>query len=229
MSPFRDRNDLDPASSRRTGARRARSAKPINEQALYEYALGVLGRGMRTEAELRRLLQRRLSTATLVAPTQPAHVDDILPFGQEPDAAAEEDEGAQSRRAALSTAMMEAVLTRLRSHQYLSDTRYAAAFASLRRDGRRLGARRVAQDLRAKGVPVEIIAREVETAYEGTTEEAQARAFLAKKRVKPPEPGDDRDKARILRLLARAGFSPAVAWNILRHWNVAPDECPDEG
>ena len=236
MTSFREPDPSSPSSSDRRfarsprgrGAARRSAPKPIDEQALYEYALGVLGRGMRTEAELRRLLKRRLAPAILRGPAATASVE----LDSDRDLACTVEPGTDapdgSQRAAVAEAMIEAVMARLRSHQYLSDARYAAAYASLRREGRRLGARRVAQDLRNKGVPAEIIRREVETAYEGTTEEAQARAFLARKRVAPPAPGSDRDKARILRMLARAGFSSTVAWNILRSWNAAPDEPIDD-
>lgn len=37
-----------------------KSAAPLNEQGLYEYAVGALGRRMRTEAELRRLMTARV-------------------------------------------------------------------------------------------------------------------------------------------------------------------------
>lgn len=224
MTSFRSRRDVSTADASRRATRSPRRTKPIDEQALYEYALGVLGRGMRTEAELRRLLQRKLAPATLRAQTDVGGPDEdgefsavqqVLPPSEEPDS---------SQRAAQADAMILAVLSRLRSHQYLSDARYAATYASLRREGRRLGAHRVAHDLRRKGVPAEIITREVATAYEGTPEEAQARAFLARKRVTIPKPCSDRDKARILRMLARAGFGSTVAWKILRDGNAAPDE-----
>ncbi len=224
MTSSRDRSDSSSVASIGRRPARPRSTKPIDEQALYEYALGVLGRGMRTEAELRRLLKRRLAPATLrgrrTAQVDATDLDTLLITRDEQGDQACEG----SERAVQADSLIESVMARLRSHQYLSDTRYAAAYASLRREGRRLGARRVAHDLRSKGVPAEIITREVATAYEGTTEEAQARAFLAKKRVAKPEPGSDRDKARILRMLARAGFSSTVAWNILRSWHAAPDE-----
>lgn len=150
-----------------------------SEQALYDYAVGVLGRSMRTEAELRRLMRQRVEDAAAAEP------------------------------------LFVAVIARLRSHQYLSDVRYAASFASLRRDGRKLGPRRIAQDLRQKGVAADIIAQEVSSAFAETDELSQARAFLTKKRVTLPERGDERGKARVLRMLVRAGFSPSIGYRIL--------------
>lgn len=115
-------------------------------------------------------------------------------------------------------AMLERVIERLKARQYLSDERYAASYSTQRKEGRRLGARRVAQDLRNKGVQQDVITRQVEAAYQGTNEETQARAFLAKKRTKQPAAGDEKARARICRQLARAGFSPRVAFSILRNW-----------
>lgn len=177
-------------ASRRSSPRRAR--KPLaTEQELYDYAVGVLSRGMRTEAELRRSLRQRVADAATAEP------------------------------------MIAAVLERLRSHQYLSDDRYAASFASLRRDGRKLGPRRIAHDLRSRGVSAEIITREVESAFAETDELTQARAFLAKKRVAAPEAGDERAKARILRMLVRAGFSPGTGFRILGRWQAEDSDLSD--
>lgn len=153
--------------------------KPIeNEAALYEYAVGALGRRMRTDAEMRRLLRAR------------------APAG----------EGGE--------AMIEAVLARLRERRYLDDARYAAMYSSIRQQGRKLGPRRVAMDLQQRGVPAEIVRSEVQAAYAGVDEAAQARAFLQRKRVAPP--ADDRAAARIFRMLVRAGFSMSVITKLVK-------------
>jgi SOS response regulatory protein OraA/RecX len=67
--------------------------------------------------------------------------------------------------------------------------------------------------------------REVETAYAGTDEETQARAFLARKHV--DKPVDKRTEARLFRLLTRAGFSASVVVRILRKWDIAVEELPE--
>jgi len=124
-------------------------------------------------------------------------------------------------------ALIEAVVERLKSHQFLSDARYAAAYSSLRKEGRGLGQRRVARDLLQKGVSPEVVAREVESAYQDTDEETQARAYLLRKRVEKPAAGDERARARVFRLLARAGFGPGVTLAILRSWEGQPKELGD--
>lgn len=174
-------------TSRRSTTRRARKLLST-EQELYDYAVGVLSRSMRTEAELRRSLRQRVAEAATAEP------------------------------------LIAAVIERLRHHQYLSDDRYAASFTSLRRDGRKLGPRRIAHDLRSRGVSAEIIAREIGSAFAETDELTQARAFLAKKRIAAPTAGDERAKARILRMLVRAGFSPGTGFRILGSWQPEDGE-----
>lgn len=118
-------------------------------------------------------------------------------------------------------AMIEAVLSRLQAQQYLSDTRYAASYSALRKENQRLGKRRVAQDLMQKGVPAEVISRELELTYSDTDEETQARAFLARKRTRKPT--DQRETARVFRMLARAGFSGSTAMKVLKQWDLDPE------
>lgn len=114
----------------------------------------------------------------------------------------------------LGEALIDAVITRLQAHGYLSDSRYAESYAGARMAQARLGRRRVAQELLQKGVPPDLVARQVAVAFAQTDDAAQARAFLAKKRVRPPT--DERDAARIFRMLARAGFSAGTAAQALR-------------
>lgn len=72
-----------------------------------------------------------------------------------------------------------------------------------------------------------IIAREVETAFAQTDEQTQVRAFLAQVRIAAPAAGDERAKARILRLLVRAGSSPGTGFRIFGNWQ-ADDAEPAE-
>jgi regulatory protein len=129
--------------------------------------------------------------------------------------------------AAAGAALIESVVARLKSHNYLSDGRFAAEYSAQRKQGQRLGRRRVAQDLLQKGVPAEVVTREVEAAYAETDEETQARAFLSRKRI--ARPADKRAEARLFRMLARAGFSAGVVVRILRKWNIEVDELLESG
>jgi regulatory protein len=161
-----------------------RKAPPrtYDEDGLYEYAVGALGRRMRTVAELKRLMRTRIG-----------HQQN----GEE---------------------LMDAVISRLKEQRYLSDTQYAASYSAMRRDGQKFGMMRVVQDLKARGVHGDVIAKAVPQAYEGVSEVEQARAYLARKRAK--QPTDEKQAARIFRMLVRAGFSSRAIVAVLRKWNV---------
>jgi regulatory protein len=122
-------------------------------------------------------------------------------------------------------ALIEEALQRLVDHGYLSDERYARDYAGARMTQARLGSRRIANELQRKGVPAELAQAQVRAAFAETDELTQARAFLAKKRVQPPAPGPDnqREAARIFRMLARAGFAPGTAVAALRSLRAGLD------
>ncbi len=165
-----------------------KSAKPrafLNENGLYDYAVKTLGRRMRTEAELRRLMHSRV----------------------EPGERGDEIVGA--------------VVKRLREYGYLDDAAYAETYARLRQENEKLGARRVRQDLRQKGVRGELVEQTVDARYGETNEEALARAHLERKRIRKPE--NEKETARVMRRLVTAGFSTGTIYKILRQWDV-PDE-----
>jgi regulatory protein len=159
--------------------------EPLNEAALYEYAVKALGRRMRTVAELSHLMKSKV----------------------------ERGESGQAK--------IDAILTRLKEHGYLNDADYAASYAKLRQENASFGKRRVRQDLLVKGVQAEVIASTLDAAYEGVNEEALARRHLERKRVK--KPANQKEAARVMRMLVRAGFSTGVIYSILKNWQV-PDE-----
>ncbi len=166
---------------------RSRSRKPaiLDEPALYEYAVRLLGQQMRTVAEVKRLLRRRVEP------------------GEEGDA------------------KMNAVIARLKEHRYLDDAAYAQDYTRLRQENANLGRRRVQQDLMRKGVQSTLITNTLDTSYENVDEEVLARRHLERKRV--PKPQNDKEAARVMRMLARAGFSTGIIYRILRRWEV-PEE-----
>lgn len=155
---------------------------PLDEAALYEYAVRLLGQQMRTVAEVRRLLVRRVESGA---------------------------DGA---------AKVDAVLGRLKERRYLDDTGYAADYAKLRQENASFGKRRVQQDLARKGVHSTVIAATLDTAYENVSEEELARRHLERKHVR--QPSTDKETARVVRMLVRAGFSPGIIFRILRQWDV---------
>ncbi|HEY6253011.1 MAG TPA: RecX family transcriptional regulator, partial [Candidatus Angelobacter sp.] len=153
-----------------------------DEAALYEYAIGALGRRMRTVAEMKRLLRNRVPR---------------------------DEAGA---------ILVEMIILRLKEHKYLNDSNYAATYSAFRRDNEKFGPRRVITDLKVKGVHSEVIDKAVAQAYSGVNEEAQARAFLKRKRLN--KPANNREAAKVFRALMRAGFPSGVAIKILKNWDV---------
>ena len=158
--------------------------RTYSEDELYEYAVGALGRRMRTVAELKRLMRARIEEA--------------------------ESEYGQT--------LVELVIRRLKDQGYLNDSQYAAYYSSLRRDNQKLGRMRVITELKTRGVHGSVIEKAVETAYEGVSDEKQAREFLRKKRLQKPK--DQKQTARIFRQLARAGFGMKTIFTILKKWDV---------
>jgi regulatory protein len=114
--------------------------------------------------------------------------------------------------------LVELVIRRLKDRGYLNDSQYAAYFSSLRRDNQKFGRMRVVTDLKIKGVHGDVIEKAVETAFEGVSEEHQAREYLRRKRMAKPK--DQKATARIFRQLARAGFGTKTIFTILKKWDV---------
>jgi len=170
----------------RGGPKLRRPRQPLAEPALFDYAVAMLARRMRTERELRRLMQTRAEPG---------------PTG---------------------LAAMDAVIRRLVELNYLSDTRFAADYTRLRKEGQKLGRRRVQQDLAAKGVAAGLVNTAIATAYGGIDEAALARDYCARKRMKPP--ADEKETARTMGRLIRAGFSASAVFKVLRQWGIPVEE-----
>jgi regulatory protein len=115
-------------------------------------------------------------------------------------------------------AQIERVINRLKAQRYLNDTSYATSYARLRQENQSFGKRRVRQDLVQKGVHAEVIAKTLDSAYEDVNEEELARRHLERKRIQ--KPASDKEAARVMRMLVRAGFSTGVIFRILKNWDV---------
>src|SRR6185437_3076238 len=114
--------------------------------------------------------------------------------------------------------IIEAVVARLKEQKYLNDSRYAATYSQYRQSNEKFGKRRVITDLKTKGVHADIIESVVAAAYEEVNEEQLARQFLDRKRLK--KPANERESARVFRMLVRAGFSSGTIFKILKQWNL---------
>jgi len=114
--------------------------------------------------------------------------------------------------------LVELVIRRLKDQGYLNDSSYAAYYSSMRRDNQKFGRARVITELKTRGVHGSVIDKAVDSAYEGLSEEKQAREYLRKKRMKKPK--DQKETARIFRQLVRAGFRTGTIFAILKKWDV---------
>ena len=99
------------------------------------------------------------------------------------------------------------ILARLKQEKLLDDARYAAQFARMRSETRRQGAYRIAQDLRARGVPQEHIDAALAARGGEVVEGELLRARLARRLKSLRGPLDERRRASLYRSLLRAGFS----------------------
>jgi regulatory protein len=105
---------------------------------------------------------------------------------------------------------LEALLDDLVQRGWLSDQRFVEQ--TVRAKARRMGASRIAHDLRAKGVDEMLIAAGVATAKPG---EADSLKDLWMRRFGRP-PGDVTEKARQVRFLQSRGFSLESILRLLR-------------
>jgi regulatory protein len=130
-------------------------------------------------------------------------------------------------------AAMQKVIARLKEYGFLNDADYAANYARLRQENASFGKRRVQRDLGQKGVHAEVITKTLDSAYEDVNEEELARRHLERKGVK--KPANEKEAARVMRMLMRAGFAAGVIFKILKKWDVDEealaglDEIEEEG
>lgn len=156
------------------------------ENQLYEYAVGALGRRMRSVAELKRLLRQRVEAETEIGQT-----------------------------------LVELVIRKLKDQGYLNDAKFAATYSAFRRDNEKFGRRRVATDLKIKGIHSEVLEKALESSFAEVDDENQAREYLRRKRLK--KPADQKQAARVFRQLMRAGFGAKTIFTVLRKWDVEED------
>lgn len=117
---------------------------------------------------------------------------------------------------------IERVIGRLRELKYLSDERYAADFTHLRKENQSFGRRRVQAELAAKGIGKEHADAALERSYAEVDEVELARQYCDRKRIQPP--ANDKEVARVMGRLMRAGFGSPAIWKLLRGWRVEVTE-----
>jgi regulatory protein len=117
--------------------------------------------------------------------------------------------------------LIESVVECLKQQRYLNDTQYATSYSQYRQENEKFGRIRVVQDLKAKGVHSDVIDKTVGAAYSEVNEEKLAREFLQRKRAKKPR--DQKESARLFRMLVRAGFSSGAIIKVLKSFDVEDD------
>jgi regulatory protein len=133
--------------------------------------------------------------------------------GRDAGNAAPDDDARAARQAAI-----EALLDEFQASGLLSDERYVASV--LHRRAPRLGAARIRQELRAKGVPEAMLRDSLQGL--AASEETRAREVWQRRYGSMPA-ADARETARQMRFLMARGFSAAVVQRVLRQ-PQAPDE-----
>jgi regulatory protein len=115
-------------------------------------------------------------------------------------------------RRALDVAAVRCVLAQLKQEQLIDDARYALDFARTRASGRRQGGRRIALELRKRGVPGRHIEAAIAEVFADLDESAIVRKLIERRARGPfdARPFDRKKIASLYRTLLRAGFDPGV-------------------
>lgn len=113
------------------------------------------------------------------------------------------------------------VLERLKHEKLIDDAKYALDFARSRASGRRQGGRRIAMELRKRGVPDRHIDAAIAQIFADLDEAAIVRRVIERRTRSARGPLDERpfDRKKIAslyRTLLRAGFDPSVIRRELR-------------
>jgi regulatory protein len=122
-------------------------------------------------------------------------------------------------RRALEPAIVPHVMARLKQEKLIDDARYALDFARSRASGRRQGGRRIAQELRKRGVPDQHINAAIAQVFTDVDEAAMVRKAIERRTRTARGPFDQRKMASLYRALLRAGFDPGL---IRRELRAAP-------
>jgi regulatory protein len=113
-------------------------------------------------------------------------------------------------RRALDAAAVRCVLARLKQEKLIDDGRYALDFARARATVRRQGGRRIALELRKRGVPGRHIEAAIAEVFADLDEAAMVRKAIERRTRAARGPFDARKMASLFRMLLRAGFDPGV-------------------
>lgn len=125
------------------------------------------------------------------------------------------------------------VLERLKHEKLIDDAKYALDFARARANGRRQGGRRIAQELRKRGVPDRHIDAAIAQVFADLDQAAIVRKVIERRMrlARGPfdrRPFDKKKVASLYRTLMRSGFDPAVIRRELETaMRISPTHTPD--
>jgi regulatory protein len=121
-----------------------------------------------------------------------------------------------------STAIAEATLERLRSLNYINDERFARNWARSRFHSRGYGPKKIAQELKIRGIGESLI-RQVIRENLSPGDEAEKAKRLLEKQFKDKEFDDVKIARRAAAFLQRRGYSSEVIFDLLKHHTEAED------
>ena len=118
----------------------------------------------------------------------------------------------------------QAAVLDLESFGYVDDERYAEGWAQARAQ-RGLGARRIAEELKQKGVGRDLAARAARESFSDVSEAARAREVALRRLPALLARGKTQAPIRLRTFLLRRGFPPGVVSGVIRSLlGVKPDE-----
>ena len=124
---------------------------------------------------------------------------------------------AKLREGGFAEPVIDAALTRCRELGYLDDGKFARQRARELAANRLQGDRRIALDLRGKGIPEELCREAIAAAREEIpAEEALGRLLGRAAKEAADGPPDERSKGKILRRLMGKGFPPGLILKALK-------------
>lgn len=111
--------------------------------------------------------------------------------------------------------IIESTLDKLEEMHYLSDEQYAKNFVISKQTYKNVGARKISQDLRQKGIPQEII----ENIFEENTEEDErerAKELLSKRLRSTRNVERQKRINRLVGYLSRNGYNGSIAFSVVK-------------
>ena len=111
--------------------------------------------------------------------------------------------------------IIESTLDKLEEMKYLSDAQYAKNFVESKQTYKNVGQRKIAQDLRQKGIPQDII----ENAFEENTEDDErerAKELLSKRMRSTRNVERQKRINRLVGYLSRNGYNGSMAFSVVK-------------